>query len=179
VGRATTKKKLSKGSSKTESRWEEKNYKLTLLVVIPLAIIGTIVGILVWRNSLPAPNLSIETYGGTIIPIYNANKTSIFGLTPTIPAIITNTGNVPIHVAICEIHEDRDGKPFNLTEQTLRDIADLKPQETLKYNFTKTFSYTNPVTNITVSYWLGVTYWTDSFEDRRTVWYNTVQDITK
>jgi hypothetical protein len=179
VGRATSKKKSRISSSKKEPQLEEKNYNLTQEAVI-FTIMGILVAIiLLWNFSLPAPNLSIAVYGGNIKPIYNANKTSIIGLIPTFPAIITNTGNVQIHIVICEIREDKNGEPFNITEAPITDIANLKPQETLKYNFTKTFDYSKPVTNLTMSYWLGVTYWTQSLGDRKTVWFNTVQDITK
>ena len=118
-------------------------------------------------------------YSGNIKPIYNANKTNLIGLTPTFPAIITNTGNVQVHLVICEIYENKNGKPFNITEVTLTDIANLKPQETFKYNFTKTFDYSNPVTNITMSYWLGVTFWTQNLGDRKTVWSNTIPSYIK
>lgn len=178
VERATSKKKSRKSSSKKEPQLEERNYNLTQPAVI-FTIMGIVIAIMLIWSFLPAPNLSIAVNGGNIKPIYNENKTLIIGLIPTFPAIITNTGNVQIHIVICEIREDNNGKPFNTIEAPITDIANLKPQETLKYNFTKTFDYSKPLTNITMSFWLGVTYWTQSLGDRKTVWYKAVQDITK
>ena len=102
VERATSKKKSRKSSSKKEPQLEERNYNLTQPAVI-FTIMGIVIAIMLIWSFLPAPNLSIAVNGGNIKPIYNENKTLIIGLIPTFPAIITNTGNVQIHIVICEI----------------------------------------------------------------------------
>jgi hypothetical protein len=178
VGRATPKKRPQVNNSKDDKSQDPNKRNKTVIITILVAVAAIFIPLAYdYFKNLPSPNLSVAVYGGNIIPIINKNDTAIVGLKPIFPAIITNTGNVPVHIASYELYENINGKPYNITVVPFSEKAYLKPQETLKYNFTKTFGYSYSGVNMTLSYWLGVTYWTQNFGDNKTVWFNKVQDI--
>jgi hypothetical protein len=125
-------------------------------------------------NSLPSPNLDVKIYNWYVNTTLNEDNTTYTGLKITIPSYITNTGNVPVHIVVCDVFLSINGKPSNLSDERLSEIAYLKPEDIFACNFTKYFNVSIPVKTATLedltNYLLLVGYYTQNINDIKYVW---------
>jgi len=97
-----------------------------------------------YLNSLPSAKLDVKIYDWSINTTQNEDNTTYIGLNTTFPSYLTNTGNVPINIIVCDVYLSQNGKPTNLSEERISEIAYLKPQDNFAYNFTKYFNVSIP-----------------------------------
>jgi hypothetical protein len=146
-------------------------WAIGIIVAIVLALIPITYEVI---NSLPAPKLDVKTYGWYVNVTTTKDNTTYTGLNATFPAYITNIGNVPVHVVVCDVFLSKDGKPSNLSDELLSEIAYLKPDDSFPYNFTKHFDVSMPVNTTTplelTNYLLLVGYYTQNLNDIKYFW---------
>jgi len=127
-------------------------------------------------NSLPSPKLDVKIYDWSVNTTQNEDNTTYVGLNTTFPSYLTNTGNVPINIVVCDVYLSQNGKPTNLSEERISEIAYLKPQDNFAYNFTKYFNVSIPekspeaFDNIYNHYLLVVGYYTQNLNDVKWIW---------
>ena len=84
-------------------------------------------------NSLPSPKLDVKMYDWYVNTTISEDNTTYTGLKTTFPSYITNTGNVPVHIAACDVFLSENGKPSNLSDERLSEITYLKPDDIFAY----------------------------------------------
>jgi len=148
--------------------------------------VGTIVAILVTIAifvipNIPSPNLQVDIISGaSVIPTYDTNHTSLIGINVTIPTVITNVGNIPIHIAACEVFMSENGKPsWDSSTVSIGEVKYLQQDESFTYNFTKYFQISMPnnltyqqMIDLTTKYFLDVFYYTYDQNDYQQYWVN-------
>ena len=158
---------------------------MTIISLIVAAIIS-IPSFITIFPLIPHVELQVNLISrGEVHPFYNTNRTIITGLNVTIPTTISNTGNVPIHIAACDVFMTNEAKPTNLTDQIIGEVMYLKADDSFTYNFTKYFDVSVPITNMTVgdamdiikNYLLLVVYYTKNSQDTQCHWVDVAQYI--
>lgn len=145
-------------------------WAIGIIVAIGLVFVPIIYD---YVKNLPSPNLDVKIYTWRLDTTLNENKTIYTGLKTTFPSYITNIGNVPIHIVICDIYLNVNGKPSNLSSVSISEITYLKPQESYPYNFTKHFNVSLPVATTPLEsnkYFLVVGYYTLNYNEIKYVW---------
>lgn len=132
----------------TKSKWTTK--RITVVGIVLATIIGIATIVVVVIPLMPSTKLQVTVLtGGKVTPTYNLSNSTIISLNVTFPTVISNIGNNPIHIAACDVFIEQDGKPTNVTQEAFSEIAYLKPQDSITYNFTKYFEVSIPATNMT------------------------------
>ncbi|MFA5869697.1 MAG: hypothetical protein WC941_08370 [Candidatus Bathyarchaeia archaeon] len=153
------------------------NQKWVITTII--AVLGLFLGISAYMKNLPAPNVDIKIYSGKIETNLNENKTIYTGLKTTFPALIVNTGNVPVNIVICKVYLRVDGKPNNLSDVPLSQIAYLKPNDSFEYNFTNYFDVSMPVSTTSpkdiINYLLLLGYQPSNNDEIKFVWIDPIK----
>jgi hypothetical protein len=162
---------------KRKGKWTNK--RLTIVGILIAIILGaplTVIGVINYENSLPHPKLDVKIYSWYVNTTLNEDNTTYIGLNATFPAYITNTGNVPINIVLCDVYLSQNGTPSNISGEPISEIAYLKAGDIFAYNFTKYFNVSIPVNstsafgNIYNDYFLVVGYYTQNINDVTWVW---------
>ena len=107
------------GTTKKRKRSKWTSKRLTIIGLIVAVIIG-IPSFITIFPLIPHVELQVNLISnGEVHPFFNTNRTIITGLNVTIPTTISNTGNVPIHIAACDVFMTNEGKPTNLLSKLL------------------------------------------------------------
>ncbi len=166
---------MSKRKQKrTDNKWTIAGVIVAIVAVI-IAVPVAYIQVISYENSLPSPKLDVQIYDWYVNTTLNQDNTTYIGLNTTFPSYITNTGNVPVHIVDCDVFQSQNGNPINDSGKPLySEIAYLKPQDSISYNFTKYFNISIPVNKATLGdlydYLLVVGYYTQNPYDIKYVW---------
>jgi hypothetical protein len=164
--------KTRKRNKKLKDKWVIASVLVAIILGVPVAVIEVIN----YENSLPSPKLDVKNYGFYVNTTLSEDNATYIGLKPTFPSYITNIGNVPVHIVVCDVYLSQNGKPSNLSGESISEIAYLKPEDSISYNFTKYFEVSIPVHTLTVgdvtNYLLLVGYYTQNLNDIKWLWVN-------
>ncbi len=166
-----------------KSKWTTKRW--TVLGIVLATIIGLAMVIIAVIPLIPSTKLQVTCLtGGKVVPIYNADNSTIIGLNVTFPSDISNIGNTPIHIAACDVFIEENGQPVNYSQaqEPLGEVYYLKPQDSFTYNFTKYFVVSIPTANMTeedavrlgTDYYLLIMYYSNA-QNYQSYWVNYSQ----